>query len=116
MFCPRKSPAWFTTTRNGSGALIANLSTPRITRRIVLGRSGRCAESPYFSRMASRVSKMEGQGRLQSMTSAALLHGFFCPSSTSRLPAGACVGSGHTMGAPSHLATRKNRFLVVGAP
>lgn len=83
---------------------------------MVLGRRGRWAESPYFSRMASRVSKIEGQGRLQSMTSAALLHGFFFPSSTSGLPAGAWVGSGHTMGVPSQRAIRKNRFRVVGAP
>lgn len=83
---------------------------------MVLGRRGRWAESPYFSRMASRVSKMDGHGRLQSMTSAALLHGFFRPASTSGVSAGAWVGSGHTMGSPSLLAIRKNRFRVVGAP
>ena len=50
------------------------------------------------------------------MISAALRHGFFRPSSTSRLSAGAWVGSGHTMGLPSQRAIRKNRLRVVGAP
>lgn len=40
----------------------------------------------------------------------------FRPSSTSRLSAGAWVGSGHTMGLPSQRAIRKNRLRVVGAP
>ena len=113
---PRNSPAWLTTTKNGFADLTTNLSTPLATRRMVLGRSGRWAEMPYFSRISSRVSKMEGQGRLQSMISAALRQGSFFPVSTSGLSAGACVGSGHTMGCPSQRAIRKNRFLVVGAP
>ena len=113
---PRNSPAWLTTTKNGFADLTTNLSTPLATRRMVLGRSGRWAERPYFSRMASRVSKTDGQGRDQSMISAALLQGFFSPASTSGLSAGAWVGSGHAIGRPSQRAIKKNRFLVVGAP
>lgn len=103
-------------TMNGLAALITNLSTPRATRRMVLGRSGRWATSPYFSLTSSRVSKMDGHGRLQSMISAALRHGFFFPALTSSLSMGAWVGSGQTTGHPSHLAIRKNRLRVVGAP
>ena len=113
---PLNSPEWFTITRNGSPLLITNLSTPQATRRMVLGRSGRCAFRPNFSAICSRVSKMDGHGRLQSMISAALRHAFFSPALTASLSAGACVGSGHTMGRPSQRAIRKNRFLVVGAP
>ena len=40
---------------------------PRATLRMVLGRRGRWALRPYFSRTSSLVSKMEGVGRLQSM-------------------------------------------------
>ena len=50
------------------------------------------------------------------MISAALLQGFLSPAFTSGLSAGEWVGVGHTIGRPSHLAIRKNRLRVVGAP
>ena len=101
---------------NGSAAFSTNLSRPRATRRRVLGFSGRWAARPYRARISSFVSKMEGQGRDQSMISAALRQGSSRPALTSGLSAGAWVRSGQRMGRPSHRATRKNRLRMVGAP
>ena len=95
---------------------MVNLSTPRMIRRMVLSAKGRTAFKLYRSLISSLVSKMDGQGRLQSMISAALRHGFSLPLFTASLSRGAWVGSGHTMGFPSQRAIRTNRLRLVGAP
>ena len=46
-------------TMYGVSALITNLSTPRITRRMVLSASGLTTVTPYRLLMSSFVAKME---------------------------------------------------------
>ena len=112
--CP--VPAWLHCTINGLPLLIVNLSTPRIIRLMVFGFSGLTAIKPYFSLISSLLSKIDGQGSVQSMISAALRQGWSSPLLTAALSRGAWVGLGHTIGFPSHRATKKNRLRVVGAP
>ena len=83
---------------------------------MVLLASGRTADRPYFSLISAFVSKMEGQGRDQSMISAADRQGRHLPDLTASLSLGACVGSGQQIGRPSHRAISTNRLRVVGAP
>ena len=45
-----------------------------------------------------------------------ILGGGSSPAFTASLSAGPCVGSGHTIGLPSHLAIMKNLLRMVGAP
>ena len=93
-----------------------NFLSPRAIRSIVLGASGLTARTPYFSLISCAVSKMLGQGWEKSICVYAPAYGFLMPAAASMLSAGAWVGSGHTIGRPSHRATRKNLFLIVGAP
>ncbi|MNJ56225.1 hypothetical protein D3C77_517600 [compost metagenome] len=86
-------------TMNGSAASITNFFMPLAIRRSVAG-------ARSFLR-----PKMLWLGMVQSMHSAAVRHfcwplaGFF-----------AWVGSGHTMGWPSHRAIMNRRSRLVGAP
>ena len=96
--CPLRSPYPVGTT-NGLPLLMVNLSTPRMTRRMVFFASGRTAFRPYLSIISAFVANTDGQGRLQSMISAALRH-LGSPSA----PVLLWVGFGHTMGFPSQRA------------
>jgi hypothetical protein len=80
---------------NGRGLSITNLRIPSAIRARVFSASG------FFR------SKIDGQGMLQSMHSAAVWNGS---------SPGPCVGSGHTIGSPSQRATRNSRRRLVGAP
>lgn len=53
---------------------------------------------PYFSLISSDVSKMDGHGREKSSCVYAPTYGFSSPALTSSLSAGACVGSGQSLG------------------
>ena len=96
--------------------MITNFSMPFAIRFNVFSASGLTAFMPYFSFISSAVSKMLGHGRDQSIISAAVLHGNNLPYFTSWLLGSPCVGLGQTIDFPSHLATRKNLFRIVGAP
>ena len=71
---------------------------------------------PYFSLIPSDVSNMLGHGKEKSSCVYAPTYDLRSPVLTASLSAGACVGFGHMIGFPSHLAIKKNRFLIVGAP
>src|SRR3990167_584492 len=61
-------------------------------------------------------SKMLGAGTVQSMQSAAVRQGFMPAGTLPRASGWAWVGLGHTMGWPSHRATKNRRLRLVGAP
>ena len=111
-----RSPPWLHCIINGSGLFKTNFFSPLAIRSIVFGASGRTARIPYFLLISSAVSNMLGQGREKSNCVYAPTYGFNSPAFTSSLSAGPCVGSGQTIGLPSHRATIKNRFRMVGAP
>jgi hypothetical protein len=67
-------------------------------RRSVASASGRTARNPYFCHISSAVSKIDGQGSVQSIISAAVFHGFSLPDFTPSLSGFPCVGSGKTIG------------------
>src|SRR5258708_4976638 len=100
----RSPPWWVRLTMNCSGESITYRLVPAATRRSVLSASG-------FLR-----SKMLGHGTDQSMHSAAVLHGFkwLVNKSVPIFFGLVLVGSGQTIGNPSHRATRNNRLRIVG--
>ncbi len=66
--------------------------------------------------ISADVSNIDGQGRDQSMISAAVRHGGNWPDFTDSDFGSPCVGTGQTIGMPSRRAIRKRRFRIVGAP
>ena len=69
-----------------------------------------------FSERSFLRPNMEGQGKVQSIISAAVRHFFNCPFLTASLFGSPWVGYGHTIGNPSQRAIINKRFRMVGAP